>query len=100
MAVKPPPLTQSYVKSLFDYDPECGALSWKYNDTLAGYRDGRHCGLKVNLLDHTYWVHHVIWVWMEGSWPTRRVMHVNRNPRDNRWDNLYVPYHVKESDHA
>lgn len=90
---------RDYIRSLFDYDPDSGTLSRKGTDNPVGYRIGQRFGLRIDIDYKTYWVHHIIWLWMEGTWPNR-VLHVNRNPRDNRWENLYVPYYVKESTDA
>lgn len=88
-------LTAEYVRSLLDYDPESGVLTWKaalYRRTdivgkQAGWRgsDGR---IRLSVNHHQYLAHRVIWLMVTGAWPPEEVDHRDRDPSNNRWPNL------------
>lgn len=92
-------LDQIEARRLFDYDPETGALRWRaradrerdWNTRFSGAEAGA-VGLNgrryVRLGDKLYLAHRLIWLWMTGEWPVHQIDHVNREPEDNRWDNL------------
>ena len=100
-------LTQDIVRELLDYNPETGALTWKWRDrrwftsdriwkrwnkchadkpaltskTRNGYLNG-------HIFNKTHKAHSVIWLWMTGVWPNPEVDHENHIRDDNRWSNL------------
>jgi len=101
-------LSQSWVKqeiiSRLHYNPNTGLLTWAERDCpfydkssvgkQAGYswtKDGyvNHTlflvikGRRVNLI-----VARVCWLVHTGDWPKQTVDHINRDPLDNRWENL------------
>jgi hypothetical protein len=97
-------LTQEYVRSLFEYDPETGVLTWKerprehfktksawcsvnarFAGKPAGFEDLAH--LRVLIDGKTYYLHRVIWLWMTGEHPDT-IDHINGVGSDNRWVNI------------
>jgi len=97
-------LTQEYVRSLFDYDPETGELTWRERDSssaktvsaLASVNarfKGRRAGspnkgyVRIYVDGGQYYAHQIIWVYVTGEWPDV-IDHINRNRQDNRFVNL------------
>ncbi len=87
-------LTFSEIKELFDYD-EAGLLRWRVSprfgiaigsiagnlNKLSGYYD-------VMIRYKTYKLHRVIYMWHHGYMPENPVDHRDRNPLNNKIDNL------------
>lgn len=82
------------VKQLFDYDPKTGVLRWRVsrrgkttpgqvagNIQGNGYRYVPFCGRLIG-------AHRVIWLYVNGVWPTGDIDHINRDRGDNRIENL------------
>lgn len=100
-------LTQEYVRSLFDYDPLTGYLTWKirplshFQDEGAWKRMNIRCAgkrvgsflkkgssyLVVNIGGVKYLLHRLIWVYVYGEFP-EMVDHINGIGSDNRLSNL------------
>lgn len=85
--------TFDYVRKAFNYDPDTGILTRKIWDAQfpageeAGYLD-KTGYRRVKLFSKTYNVHRLIWLWMEGFMPETDIDHIDRNPSNNRWENL------------
>jgi hypothetical protein len=96
----------AYLRACFSYDPATGALTWRlrprehfatarawtiWNSRLAekpaGCRtaDGYY---QVAIDNHRYQVHRVVWKYMTGDEPPKSIDHKDRDPGDNRWDQL------------
>jgi hypothetical protein len=116
---KHPVPTPETLRALLRYDPETGKLFWRprgvewfapskrrtaehkmnnWNSKCAskeaftttdrlGYRQGR-------IFDRGYLAHRVIWAMVTGSWPEEDIDHEDRNPGNNRWDNLRAVPHA------
>lgn len=88
-------ITQERLKELFDYDPETGNLIWRVNrgglakiGAIAGAirpEDGRR---SVQLSGKNYKAHRLVWLYHHGKWPEFQIDHINRDPLDNRIENL------------
>jgi hypothetical protein len=111
-------LTQERVRALFDYDPETGALTWRYrpaSDFISTRAcktwNARFSGKPVNSrhrmgyfcvrIDYVaYFVHRVIWLYVYGSMP-EMVDHINHDGFDNRILNLReVPSSVNQKNQS
>jgi hypothetical protein len=90
----------SYVRRVFLYDPETGALLWRHRDDVlprvnkrfagrpAGCSDGQYGYISIRLCDRLYQAHRLIWLYMTGDWPADLVDHIDGNPANNVWTNL------------
>ncbi len=86
-------LTQIYVKRLFDYDETLGHLLHKVDkghNKVKGkvaHNNQSTCST-VSINDKTYLAHRIIWLWYYGYLPENFIDHVDRNPHNNKIDNL------------
>jgi hypothetical protein len=91
-------LTQVYLKTILSYDPETGIFIWLIRPckniaprTIAGSE--RADGYRLITLGcWREYAHRLAFVYMLDDCPSM-VDHINRNPRDNRWDNLRPTNH-------
>lgn len=87
-------LTQELLKEWVHYNPETGIFTWKKH--IKPYKVGKEIGSSSgNYLEtyfsptkKTYSLHRLVWFYIYGKWPENGIDHINRNPRDNRLDNL------------
>lgn len=64
---------------------EVGQQAGTFNKVL-GYR---MLALKPeNKAKTNYYVHRLVWLWHTGSWPSKRIDHINQDRTDNRIENL------------
>lgn len=86
-------LTADRARELLSYSHETGALTWRVNrsSAKAGNVAGRinedgYYRVKIDRVEH--YAHRVIWLMVHGEFPAEEIDHVNRDPADNRLDNL------------
>lgn len=98
-------LTQEYVRSLFDYDPETGILTWRFrpreqfsSDRIWNGTNTRCAGkpagsvtcdgyIELGVDGRLYKAHRVIWLWMTGVMPDE-IDHEEGIRNNNRFANL------------
>ena len=87
-------ITQEYLKSIFNYDPDTGdftnIVDRNYN-SMAGDLVGciNSKGYRVITMgSRNYRSHRLAWLYMEGVWPENQIDHINGARSDNRWENL------------
>jgi hypothetical protein len=89
-----PDLTAEWVRGLFDYDHEMGALIWRVDkgprarrgDVAGSTHSSRRGYVKVDGRSHL--VHRLIWLHVYGRWPEQEIDHVDGDPLNNRIANL------------
>jgi hypothetical protein len=87
-------VTQEYLKSIVNYDPQTGVMNWIVSlsaRTRVGDVAGNDNGLgylRVRINKRLYVVHRLAWLYMTGLWPEADIDHINMNRSDNRWENL------------
>jgi hypothetical protein len=87
-------LSADYVRSLLDYDPKTGAVSWKQNLNRRGHFRGpagtinRSGYLQIGINNKLYLAHRLVWLHFYGRWPRQFLDHANGNRSDNRIENL------------
>ena len=105
-------LTQKYLKECLDYDPETGIFIWKERP-LHHFKDGKKfkagsicnnwnsrysnkCAGTINgngyiqfyIKNKVYLAHRLAFLYMEGYWPEYEMDHIDKDPSNNKWDNL------------
>jgi hypothetical protein len=93
------------LKSRLHYDPETGDLTWKargipwfdkrFEGKAAGQRwldsyDYKQAktALEVKGKKFSVVTSRLCWLIQTGDWPEHTIDHINRDPWDNRWENL------------
>ena len=87
-------LTAERVRELFDYDPvtgimtrkACAATRWRSYEVTRSFDPRGY--IKTSVRNRSYFVHRLIWLFVHGQWPVHEIDHINRNPADNRIENL------------
>jgi|SRR5882672_3236653 len=91
------PFTQTYLKSILNYDPNTGIWIWKrfkrgvQYKTTAGAKLRYH--RKIVIDGKGYYSANLVWFYMTGIWPEKEVDHKNRDGFDDRWGNLRLATH-------
>ena len=94
-------ITQEYLKSRLDYNPDTGVFTWLPRDDADGAKRwnrlfaGKVAGSVTNegyryiwLLGKAHIAHRLAFIYMEGQLPPAHVDHCNNNRDDQRWCNL------------
>ena len=86
-------LSQKIVKKLFTYDSISGNLIWKITTRNTKQGDCAGCRntqgyIVIRFKGKNYYAHRLIWLLCKGYFPENSIDHINRDPSDNRLDNL------------
>lgn len=98
---------QPYLRECFDYNQETGETTWRarprehftsdrqwkrWNTWRAGFpasSSAHERGHRRITINYRLWMaHRLIWKWMTGNDPGPEVDHKDRDPTNNRWNNL------------
>jgi len=86
-------ITQEELRKQLHYDPETGVFTWairkprvKFGSVAGKVKPNGYCEVRVNLI--SYGSHRLAWLYVHGRWPEGVIDHINRNPSDNRIENL------------
>ena len=86
-------LTQEYLQSIYNYNPETGSLTYK-NRTANNAAVGQEVGCltsdgyrQASINNKSYRVHRLLFLYMTGFIP-KIVDHVDMDKLNNRWSNL------------
>lgn len=89
---KNPPSFDSITEA-FCYDPTTGYFTRKYD--RGHFKKGTRIGAtncqgyeKIYFEGRQHSTSRLAWLYMTGEWPEFEIDHKNRNPSDNRWENL------------
>lgn len=107
-------LTPETLRQLLRYDPETGRLYWKPR-SQEWFQDGKYPAWRIcnkwnshfsgkeafvtsdtsgrlqgRILGPKYLAHKVCWAIYYGEWPSGEIDHINRNPKDNKIQNLRI----------
>ena len=92
------------LRRLLIYEPISGKVFWKdcprygikkYTEAGSLRKDGY---IKVQIQGRPYKLHRVVWALCYGSWPSKKLDHINRKRSDNRLENLREVTH-KQNNH-
>jgi hypothetical protein len=81
-------LTAERVRTLLDYDPASGSLTWRASGRVGGYSSGKRGRIQIEIDGLPRYAHRVAWLHVHGIWPTGQIDHINGDHRDNRLVNL------------
>lgn len=90
------PMSYDELRELLSYDPETGMFHWlqqrkgRRSSGVAGGSTGNDGYVTIKIGSRYYLVHRLAWFYMTKQWPSEDIDHINRNPADNRWDNLRI----------
>jgi hypothetical protein len=103
-------ITQEYLKSILDYNPDTGIFVWRERP-VDHFKDGKqtkehNCNawnaknsgkqagclrdgyIQICIKKKLYLAHIIVYIYMTGNQPNEGIDHDNGEPSDNRWINL------------
>ena len=94
MSIKKTLPTQERLQELFDYCPSGNLIRIKKTGKkgklgqIVGHKCKRHGYIEVGIDGAKYFLHRLIWKFHTGKDPVENIDHINRDPTDNRIENL------------
>lgn len=87
-------LTVDLLREFLNYDKDSGVFTWRVTNSNRAVQ-GKSAGCyrrdgygRCQIDGREYLLHRLAWLYIHGSWPNGVIDHINRNPRDNRIENL------------
>ena len=79
---------------MLDYDKDTGVFTWKQSRgrVKAGYKAGIQNSdgyILIKIDNKNMKAHKIAWAFVYGEFPDSELDHINRNPADNRIENLH-----------
>lgn len=93
-------MTKEQLLLKLSYFPESGTFRWKtttrrgFVGKFAGHVNRRGY-TSIRIGGNPYLAHHLVWLAETGTWPSKHIDHINRNPADNRFCNLRECTHTE-----
>lgn len=92
-------LTELYLRSILDYDPEAGIFRWKYRADMRPQWNIRYAGkvagskgqrgrIEIRIDGKSYLAHRLAWLFMTGHWPENEIDHKDIDPSNNTFSNI------------
>lgn len=90
-------ITAEAVREVLSYSPATGIFLWRVRkgpNAIAGTLAGCWAGpeskrrLRIRVFDLLWEAPILAYLMMTGEWPTDEIDHRNKDPSDNRWENL------------
>ena len=92
-------LTAEYIRSILDYEPSTGVLTWRKRQDRNDYWNRRYSGkqagsshkdgyLRFSINKKNYLAHRIAYLHFHGIWPSDEIDHINGIANDNRIENL------------
>jgi hypothetical protein len=79
-------VTAGNIKSLVSYDPETGIMRRLSEQSKRTGTKDRYP--RITIYGRVFAVHRLAWLYMTGEWPRHHIDHRDRDPWNNRWENL------------
>jgi hypothetical protein len=95
-------LDAATLRQLLSYEPRSGIFRWRVKrgrgvtpGDIAGSYDhhANGCYVRIHIKERKYYAHQLAWLYMTGRW-SDEIDHRNRQPADNRWNNLHEVTHA------
>lgn len=86
-------ITYERLHDVLHYDEDSGIFIWKERDEfkMSGMKAGttNHDGyIRIAIDKHHYMAHRLAWLYMYGYFPENEIDHIDRNPSNNKINNL------------
>lgn len=107
----------SYIDRILQYNNDTGDLIWKYREDRGKTWNTRFSGCVagainqpskkkqykrrvLNIDGQMIKAHHIVWILNTGAWPSQEIDHIDRNPLNNRFDNLRLSDRFEQSENS
>lgn len=85
-------LTPERLHQVLHYEPTTGIFTWRISrpgprrDKAGTKGSGNYIVISIDGID--YRAHHLVWLYIHGTWPANEIDHINGVRHDNRFENL------------
>ena len=80
-------LSAEELKKILTYNPNTGTFVRKRLNRQTGTRLANR-NIQISIYQKRYYAHRLAWLYMTGEWPENLIDHIDRNPSNNRFENL------------